>query len=106
VPLRGETEVKAVILAGGYGTRIAEESGVRPKAMVEIGGRPLLWHTTKIYSAHGINEFIICGYKSEAIKHLFQRVHPAYGGRHHRPADADDDVEGQWHSGQPRWKVW
>jgi glucose-1-phosphate cytidylyltransferase len=68
----GESDVKAVILAGGYGTRIAEESGVRPKPMVEIGGRPILWHIMKIYSAHGINEFIVCcGYRGEVIKDFF-----------------------------------
>jgi NDP-sugar pyrophosphorylase family protein len=49
--------MKAVILAGGYGTRISEESGVRPKPMVEIGGQPILWHIMKIYSAHGLNDF-------------------------------------------------
>ena len=64
--------MKAVILAGGYGTRLAEESGVRPKPMVEIGGRPILWHIMKIYSAHGINDFVICcGYKGEVIKDFF-----------------------------------
>lgn len=64
--------MKAVILAGGYGTRISEESAVRPKPMVEIGGRPILWHIMKIYSAHGINEFIICcGYKGHMIKEYF-----------------------------------
>jgi glucose-1-phosphate cytidylyltransferase len=64
--------MKAVILAGGYGTRISEESGVRPKPMVEIGGKPILWHIMKIYSHHGINEFIICcGYKSHVIKEYF-----------------------------------
>jgi glucose-1-phosphate cytidylyltransferase len=68
----GESDVKAVILAGGYGTRLSEESGVRPKPMVEIGGRPILWHIMKIYSAHGINDFIICcGYKGEVIKDFF-----------------------------------
>ncbi len=70
--LLGETNVKAVLLAGGFGTRIAEESGVRPKPMVEIGGRPILWHIMKIYSAHGINDFIVCcGYKGEVIKNFF-----------------------------------
>ena len=65
--------MKAVILAGGYGTRIAEESGVRPKPMVEIGGKPLLWHIMKIYSAHGVNDFVICcGYKGEVIKDFFR----------------------------------
>ena len=64
--------MKAVILAGGYGTRISEESTVRPKPMVEIGGKPILWHIMKIYSAHGINDFIICcGYKGYSIKEYF-----------------------------------
>src|SRR5436190_18686086 len=64
--------MKAVILAGGLGTRISEETQVRPKPMVEIGGRPLLWHIMKIYSAHGIHEFIIClGYKGYMIKEYF-----------------------------------
>lgn len=64
--------MKAVILAGGLGTRISEESGVRPKPMVEIAGRPILWHIMKLYSYHGINEFIIClGYKGYIIKEYF-----------------------------------
>lgn len=64
--------MKAVILAGGLGTRIAEESSIRPKPMIEIGGRPILWHIMKLYSAHGINDFIICcGYKGEVIKEYF-----------------------------------
>jgi glucose-1-phosphate cytidylyltransferase len=64
--------MKAVILAGGYGTRLTEESAVRPKPMVEIGGMPILWHIMKIYSAHGINDFIICcGYKGDVIKEFF-----------------------------------
>lgn len=64
--------MKAVIFAGGYGTRISEESGVRPKPMVEIGGKPILWHILKIYSHFGINDFIICcGYKSYVIKDYF-----------------------------------
>ena len=64
--------MKAVILAGGYGTRISEESSVKPKPMVEIGGKPILWHIMKIYSSHGINEFIICcGYKAHMIKEYF-----------------------------------
>jgi glucose-1-phosphate cytidylyltransferase len=65
--------MKVVILAGGFGTRISEESVVRPKPMVEIGGRPILWHIMKIYSAHGLNDFIICGgYKFNAIKAYFR----------------------------------
>jgi glucose-1-phosphate cytidylyltransferase len=64
--------MKAVILAGGYGTRISEESGIRPKPMVEIGGKPILWHIMSIYSHYGINEFIIClGYKGNIIKEYF-----------------------------------
>ncbi|MBF2066710.1 MAG: glucose-1-phosphate cytidylyltransferase [Calothrix sp. C42_A2020_038] len=64
--------MKAVILAGGLGTRLSEETSVRPKPMVEIGGKPVLWHIMKIYSAHGINDFIICcGYKGYVIKEYF-----------------------------------
>ncbi len=64
--------MKAVILAGGFGTRLSEETGVKPKPMVEIGDKPILWHIMKIYSAHGINDFIIClGYKGHMIKEYF-----------------------------------
>jgi len=64
--------MKAVILAGGLGTRLSEETNLKPKPMVEVGGRPILWHILKIYSAHGINEFVICaGYKSYVIKEYF-----------------------------------
>ncbi|QBL09893.1 glucose-1-phosphate cytidylyltransferase [Rheinheimera sp. D18] len=64
--------MKAVILAGGLGTRISEESHLRPKPMIEIGGKPILWHIMKIYSTHGINDFIIClGYKGYIIKEYF-----------------------------------
>ena len=64
--------MKAVILAGGLGTRLGEETAVRPKPMVEVGGKPILWHIMKIYSAHGINEFIVClGYKGYMIKEYF-----------------------------------
>lgn len=64
--------MKAVILAGGLGTRLAEETHLKPKPMVEIGGRPVLWHIMKIYSAHGVNEFVICcGYKGYVIKEYF-----------------------------------
>ncbi|WP_047488911.1 glucose-1-phosphate cytidylyltransferase [Terriglobus sp. TAA 43] len=64
--------MKAVILAGGLGTRLAEETSVRPKPMVEIGGRPILWHIMKIYSQHGIHDFVICcGYKGYVIKEFF-----------------------------------
>lgn len=64
--------MKAVILAGGLGTRISEETHLKPKPMVEVGGKPILWHIMKIYSAHGVNEFIICcGYKGYIIKEYF-----------------------------------
>lgn len=64
--------MKAVILAGGLGTRFAEETSVRPKPMIEIGGRPILWHILKLYSSHGVNDFVICcGYKGYVIKEYF-----------------------------------
>lgn len=64
--------MKAVILAGGLGTRITEETNLKPKPMIEVGGRPLLWHILKIYSAHGINDFVICcGYKGYVVKEYF-----------------------------------
>src|SRR5476649_1060295 len=63
---------KAVILAGGLGTRISEETSVKPKPMIEIGGKPVLWHIMKVYSHHGINDFVIClGYKGYMIKEYF-----------------------------------
>ena len=64
--------MKAVILAGGMGTRFQEETSIRPKPMIEIGGKPILWHIMKIYSSAGINEFIICcGHKGSFIKEYF-----------------------------------
>ena len=64
--------MKAVILAGGLGTRLSEETSTRPKPMVEIGGKPILWHIMKMYSSHGINDFVICcGYKGYVIKEYF-----------------------------------
>lgn len=64
--------MKAVILAGGLGTRISEETHLKPKPMIEIGGKPILWHILKIYSAHGVNDFVICcGYKGYVIKEYF-----------------------------------
>lgn len=64
--------MKVVILAGGLGTRISEESHLKPKPMIEIGGQPIIWHIMKIYSAHGINDFIIClGYKGYVVKEYF-----------------------------------
>jgi len=72
-PAHGGTSImKAVILAGGLGTRISEETHLRPKPMIEIGGKPILWHIMKIYSAHGVNDFIVClGYKGYVIKEYF-----------------------------------
>jgi glucose-1-phosphate cytidylyltransferase len=64
--------MKAVILAGGLGTRISEETNLKPKPMIEIGGKPILWHIMKLYSAHGVNEFVICcGYRGYVIKEYF-----------------------------------
>ena len=67
-----EEKIKAVILAGGKGTRLAEETIIRPKPMVEIGGRPILWHIMKSYSHFGVNDFVICcGYLGQKIKEYF-----------------------------------
>lgn len=67
-----DRNVKAVILAGGLGTRLAEETTLKPKPMVEVGGRPILWHIMKIYAAHGVTDFIVCcGYKGYLIKEYF-----------------------------------
>jgi glucose-1-phosphate cytidylyltransferase len=64
--------MKVLIFAGGYGTRISEESQIRPKPMVEIGGKPIIWHIMKIYAAHGLNEFVVlCGYKGHMLKEYF-----------------------------------
>ncbi len=70
--MRKLKDVKAVILAGGLGTRISEETHLRPKPMIEIGGKPILWHILKMYSSHGVNDFVICcGYKGYIIKEYF-----------------------------------
>ena len=70
--MSNNSKVKAVILAGGYGTRISEETSIKPKPMIEIGGKPILWHILKMYSSHGVNDFIICcGYKGYVIKEYF-----------------------------------
>jgi len=77
--------MKVMILAGGFGTRISEESSVRPKPMVEIGVMPILWHIMKIYSSHGLNDFVICcGYKGHVIKEWFSSYR-------HRKADVTFD---------------
>jgi glucose-1-phosphate cytidylyltransferase len=95
--------MKAVILAGGYGTRLSEETSIKPKPMVEIGGKPILWHIMKIYSWHGVNEFIIAlGYKGEVIKDYFLNFF-AFNN------DVSIDIESGKtviHNGkQPPWKV-
>ena len=73
-PASSRLLMKAVILAGGYGTRISEESHLKPKPMIEIGEKPILWHIMKIYSEHKINDFIIClGYKGNQIKEYFDK---------------------------------
>lgn len=80
--------MKVVILAGGYGTRISEETGVKPKPMVEIGSQPILWHIMKIYSSYGFNDFIIClGYKGEMIIDYFKNYF-------YRSADVTFDLRG------------
>jgi glucose-1-phosphate cytidylyltransferase len=95
--------MKAVILAGGLGTRISEETAIRPKPMVEIGGRPILWHIMKMYSAHGINDFIIClGYKGYIIKEYFNNYF-----LHNSDVTFDvekNDMEVHQHAGEP-WRV-
>lgn len=95
--------MKVVILAGGYGTRISEESQLKPKPMIEIGGRPILWHIMKIYATHGLNEFVICcGYKGYMIKEYFANYFL------HR-SDVTFDLEHntlQYHKGNAeKWKV-
>lgn len=95
--------MKVVILAGGFGTRLSEETEVKPKPMIEIGGKPILWHIMKIYSYYGFNEFIIClGYKGYAIKEYFANYY-----RHHSDITIDfatDKTEIHNSSAEP-WKV-
>lgn len=95
--------MKAVILAGGFGTRLSEETHLRPKPMVEIGGRPILWHLLKIYSSHGINEFIICcGYKGYVIKEYFANYFLHMSDVTFNMSD--NSVEIHQHKAEP-WKV-
>lgn len=95
--------MKAVILAGGFGSRLSEETVLRPKPMVEIGGKPILWHIMNIYATHGVNEFIIAlGYKAEVIKEYFLNFYALNN-------DISLDLEAGTttiHAGnQPKWKV-
>lgn len=95
--------MKAVILAGGFGTRLSEETSIRPKPMVEIGGKPILWHIMNIYSAHGINEFIIAaGYKGEVIKDYFLNF---YAINNDITVDLSNGKTIIHDGNQPKWKV-
>lgn len=95
--------MKVVILAGGYGTRLSEHTSVVPKPLVEIGGRPILWHIMKLYSHHGLNEFVICcGYKGSVIKDYFLNYLPHQGDL---TVDLQrNDVEIHRNASEP-WKV-
>lgn len=95
--------MKAVILAGGFGTRLSEETSVRPKPMVEIGGKPILWHIMNIYAVHGVNEFIIAlGYKGEVIKEYFLNFFAFNNDITIDLASGNKTI----HQGkQPKWKV-
>ena len=96
--------MQAVILAGGLGTRLSEETHIKPKPMVEIGGKPILWHILKIYSSHGINKFIICcGYKGYVIKEYFANyfLHNSDITFH---MDEDNRIEIHQQKSEP-WKI-
>ncbi len=95
--------MKVVILAGGYGTRISEESAIRPKPLVEIGGQPILWHIMKIYSAYGLNDFVVCcGYKGHLIKQYFRDYAL---GRSDLTFDLHDNTVHSHRNGVEPWRV-
>jgi glucose-1-phosphate cytidylyltransferase len=95
--------MKAVILAGGLGTRLSEETGSKPKPMIEIGAKPLLWHIMKIYSAHGIDEFVVClGYRGYVIKEYFANYYLHMGDV---TFDMKDNRMEVHQSGAEPWKV-
>lgn len=95
--------MKAVILAGGFGTRLSEETTIRPKPMVEIGGKPILWHIMNTYSAHGINEFFIAaGYKAEVIKEYFLNF---YAINNDITIDLANGKTIIHEGNQPNWKI-
>jgi glucose-1-phosphate cytidylyltransferase len=95
--------MKVVILAGGLGTRLSEETGTRPKPMVEIGGRPILWHIMKGYSHHGINEFVVClGYKGYFIKEYFSNY---YLHNSDFTFDLASNTQTVHRAGSEKWKV-
>lgn len=95
--------MKAVILAGGFGTRLSEETTLRPKPMIEIGGKPILWHIMNIYAAHGVNEFIIAaGYKAEVIKEYFLNF---YAINNDITIDLSNGKTVIHDGNQPNWKI-
>ncbi|MGE0815571.1 MAG: glucose-1-phosphate cytidylyltransferase [Vicinamibacterales bacterium] len=95
--------MRVVILAGGKGTRIAEETVTRPKPMVEIGGRPILWHIMSIYAAHGLNDFVVaCGYRGELIKEYFNNFFVHHSDFAINLKDGTRDV---LNAGAPDWRV-
>lgn len=95
--------MKAVILAGGFGTRLSEETNLRPKPMIEIGGKPILWHIMNIYSAYGINEFFIAaGYKAEVIKEYFLNF---YAINNDISIDLSNGKTIVHDGNQPNWKI-
>ena len=95
--------MKAIILAGGFGSRLSEETVVRPKPMVEIGGKPVLWHIMKIYSTYGVNEFIIAlGYKGEVIKEYFLNF---YEITNDISIDLKTGKTTVYDGNQPSWKI-
>lgn len=95
--------MKAVILAGGLGTRISEETTLKPKPMVEIGGKPIIWHIMKIYAAHGINEFVIClGYKGYVVKEYFSNY---YRHMSDMTIDLSDNSETIHNNFAEKWKI-
>lgn len=95
--------MKAVILAGGFGTRLSEETDLRPKPMVEIGGKPILWHIMNIYAVHGINEFVIAlGYKGEYIKEYFLNF---YAINNNITIDLSTGKTTIHDGNQPNWKI-
>ena len=100
--------MKVVILAGGLGTRLGEETAIRPKPMVEIGGKPILWHIMKIYSAHGINDFVIClGYKGYLIKEYFANyfLHMSDVTIRHAPTEMEVHQQNCRSRGASRWST-
>jgi glucose-1-phosphate cytidylyltransferase len=95
--------MKAIILAGGIGSRLSEETTLRPKPMVEIGGKPILWHIMNIYAAHGIDEFVIAlGYKAEVIKEYFLNF---YALNNDISIDLDSGKTVIHDGNQPKWKI-